>query len=151
MVERMQIVDVPTFGRSAMNTLARYIQDEMARQGMNLLDLEAATGVPDSTLSRYVNGTVKNPRASVLAKIAHGLGVDWATMMDLAGLTAGVAARDQEHVPADVAALLGAQPWLLDLTRAIGALPPGQQRAVVAFIRHLLDSKNGPQFPPAGG
>lgn len=143
-----QIVEYPSFGEDAVNALANYIQAEMARQGMNLTDLSVASGVPDSTLSRYVNGTVKNPRASTLARIARGLGADWATMMDLAGLTTGIPAREQQSLPGDVLALLAVEPWLLDLIRQVGSLPPGQQRAVIAFIRHLLDDQNGSRLSP---
>ena len=144
---RDRIVESPIFDEETLNALSNFIQAEMARQGKNLTDLSIASSVPDSTLSRYVNGTVKNPRASTLARIARGLGVDWATLMDLAGLTTGIPAREQQSVPADVLALLVAEPWLLNVLREIGALPPGQQRAVIAFIRHLMGGQDGSQSP----
>lgn len=135
-----QIVEYPLIGDAAMNALANYIAAEMARRGWTLTDLAAASDVPDSTLSRYVRGTVKNPRASVLARIARGLGTDWAMLMDLAGLTSGVAARAYDSVPADVIALLLASPELVDFVRRVGALPAGQRTAVLGFIRHLEDT-----------
>jgi transcriptional regulator with XRE-family HTH domain len=144
---RYRIVEPTIFGKELMNALSQYIQAEMARQGKNLTDLAAAADVPMSTLSRYVNGTVKNPRASVLAKIARGLGSDWAMMMDLAGLTTGIPERDRGNLPGDVLALLVAEPWLLDVVRRIGNLPPSQQRAVTAYLRHLL-AENDSRSPP---
>lgn len=148
MLKRCQIVDYATFDSEAMNALAKFIQDEMRRQGKSQLDLSIASKVPESTLSRYVTGKVKNPRASVLAKIAQGLGVDWAMLMDLAGLTSGVAARQGNNVPSDIIALLVAEPWMLDVLRKIGGLPPGQQQAVIAFIHHLMGNGNSPPSAP---
>ena len=69
---RDRIVESPIFDEETLNALSNFIQAEMARQGQNLTDLSIASGVPDSTLSRYVNGTVNNPRASTLARIARG-------------------------------------------------------------------------------
>lgn len=150
MMRKRQIVEFTTFGEEVMKALSKYIKDAMRERDMNLSELATAAEVPLSTLSRYVNGTVKNPRASVLAKIARGLGLDWAMMMDLAGLTTGIPERARESIPGDLLALLIAQPWLMNLVRQIGDLPPGQQIAVIAFIRHLLDNRNGLQSAPEG-
>lgn len=141
-------MEYPRIG-DVTKALANYLQAEMARQGMSQVDLETKSGVPDSTLSRYVRGTVKNPRASVLARIARGLGVDWATLMDLAGLTEGLPAREQAGLPSDVAALMAAEPWMVDVVRQIGMLSPAHQRAVITYLRLLLQGGDDPQSPPA--
>src|SRR5882672_7262725 len=65
-------VAVPPQGRTLHGGNVRRL---MARFGMTLTDVVAATGLDERTLRSILRGTTQ-PHAKTLHKLAHGLGVD---------------------------------------------------------------------------
>ena len=55
-------------------TIGTRIGEAMERRELTQASLSRITGLPPSTISRYVNGK-RNPNAEVLGKVASALGV----------------------------------------------------------------------------
>lgn len=137
------------FGKATMSALSDYIRSVMDAKGMTQRDLETKSGVPDSTLVRYVTGTIKRPNAATLSRIARGLGVSFGRLMDLAGLT--IDAEPGEaigEVPPDVVAYLAGNAEGVEIVRRIAALHPEHRAAVIAWLRTLANGGFPPPHPP---
>lgn len=128
--------------------LAVYLREEMARQNKTQQDLEQATGIPDSTLSRILNGEVNEPRASQIAKIARALGVEFWVLMKKAGIGNGPPQSPTEEAQ-QIAALVAGDPGLADVLRQVAGLNQHNRQAIIAYIMLLQQQgQNGAQSPP---
>ena len=127
--------------------LAVYLREEMARQNKTQQDLEEATGIPDSTLSRILNGEVAEPRASQIAKIAMALGIEFWVLMRKAGIGNGPPASPTEEAQ-QVAAIVAGDPGLTEVLHKVANLTEHNRRAILAYIALLQQqSDSDPQSP----
>jgi transcriptional regulator with XRE-family HTH domain len=128
--------------------LAVYLREEMGRQNMTQQDLEQATGIPDSTLSRILNGEVSEPRASQIAKIGKALGVEFWILMRKAGIGNGPPSSPTEEAQ-QIAAIVAGDPGLGDVLRRVSTLNEHNRQAIIAYITLLQQqSGGGSQSPP---
>lgn len=123
--------------------LAVYLREEMSRHNMTQQDLEAASGIPDSTLSRILNGEVAEPKASQLAKIGRALGIEFWVLMRKAGIADGAPSSPTEEAQ-QIAAIVAGDPGLADVLRQVANLNAHNRRAILAYIMLLQ------QQAPAG-
>lgn len=121
--------------------LAVFLREELARQNKTQQDLEEATGIPDSTLSRILNGEVSEPRASQIAKIGKALGIEFWVLMRKAGIGNGPPASPDEEAQ-QVAALVAGDPVLADVLRDASTLNSHNRQAIRAYIA-LLRQQEG--------
>lgn len=125
--------------------LAVFLREEMSRQNKTQQDLEDATGIPDSTLSRILNGEVSEPRASQIAKIGKALGIEFWVLMRKAGIGNGPPASPTEEAQ-QIAALVAGDPGLADILRQVSSLNSHNRRAMLAYIALLRQQEgNDPQ------
>ena len=125
--------------------LAVYLREEMARQNKTQQDLEAATSIPDSTLSRILNGEVAEPKASQIAKIARALGIEFWVLMRKAGIVNGPPQSPTEEAQ-QIAALVAGDPGLADVLRQVAGLNQHNRQAILAYITLLQQqAQGGPQ------
>jgi transcriptional regulator with XRE-family HTH domain len=121
--------------------LAVFLREEMSRQNMTQQDLEEATGIPDSTLSRILSGEVAEPRASQLAKIAQALNIEFWILMRKAGIGNGPPASPSEEAQ-QIAAIVAGDPGLADVLRQVSTLNSHNRRAILAYIALLQQQSN---------
>ncbi len=125
--------------------LAVYLREEMARQNKTQQDIEQATGIPDSTLSRILNGEVNEPRASQIAKIGKALGIEFWVLMKKAGIGNGPPSSPTEEAQ-QIAALVAGDPGLADVLRQVAGLNAHNRQAILAYITLLhQQGQNGAQ------
>ena len=128
--------------------LAVYLREEMGRQNKTQQDIEQATGIPDSTLSRILNGEVAEPKASQIAKIGKALGVEFWFLMRKAGIGNGPPASPTEEAN-QIAAIVAGDPGLADVLREVAALNAQNRQAIRAYIMLLQQqAQDGSQSPP---
>lgn len=119
----------------------RFLEDEMKAQGKTLKDLEAMTGIPDSTISRIFRDKVREPRASQVMMVAAALGLSFHVVMQRAGL----AIPDPTVPSAEAlrqAVVLDADPDLADLLREAERLRPEDRDAVRAMMALLEEQRS---------
>lgn len=116
--------------------LARYLTEELANRNLTLLAIEAATGIPDSTLSRIFSGETPDPKASQLAKIARAMGIPGWKVMARAGMTDEQGADSAEELQR-IAAIVADHPELQGIMGKLTALGPRDLRAVRKYIELL--------------
>jgi transcriptional regulator with XRE-family HTH domain len=128
--------------------LAVFLREEMARQNKTQQELEEATGIPDSTLSRILNGEVSEPRASQIAKIARSLNIEFWVLMRKAGIGNGPPASPSEEAQ-QIAALVAGDPGLADVLRQVSSLNSHNRQAILAYIALLRQQgDSGSPAPP---
>lgn len=64
--------------------LARALNEITASKGMRQADICRKTGLSDAHVSQIFSGKIKDPKASILYKIAHALGVTVDEVLELA-------------------------------------------------------------------
>lgn len=129
--------------------LAVFLREEIVRQNMTQEQLAEATGIPDSTLSRILNGEVAEPRASQIARIGKALGIEFWVLMRKAGIGNGPPAGPDEEAQ-QIAALLAGDPSLAGILREAANLSTPNRQAILAYIALLRQQggDSGPQSPP---
>lgn len=128
----------------------RFLEEEMKSQGKTLKDLEAATGIPDSTISRIFRDKVREPRASQVMMVAAALDLEFHTVMRRAGL----AIPDPTAPSAEAlrqAVVLDADQELSDLLREAERLPPADRDAVRAYMALLEEQRASRRGPRRSG
>lgn len=116
--------------------LATYLQSEADAKNLSLRDIEAATGISDSALSRIFSGEVTDPKASQLAKIANAIGIPVWRVMAHAGYTDEGPADATEEMQ-KIAVIVDDQPELQSILRKLIGLSPRDLRAVRKYIELL--------------
>lgn len=125
----------------------RFLEAEMKAQGKTLKDLEAETGISDSTISRIFRDQVQEPRASQVMMVAAALGLEFHVVMRRAGLAIpDPAAPSAEAMRQAVA--LDADPDLAGLLRAVERLRPADRDAVRAYMALLEAQRQARSRPP---
>jgi transcriptional regulator with XRE-family HTH domain len=116
--------------------LAAYLRDELAARNLTLTDLEAATGIPDATLSRIFSGEVKDPKGSQLARIAQAMQIPAHVILARAGIT-DTAPADATAELQRIAAIISDKPELQSILDKLIGLSPRDIRAVRKYIELL--------------
>ena len=127
--------------------LAVFLREEMGRQDITQQQLEEATGIPDSTLSRILNGEVSEPRASQIAKIGKALKIDFWILMRKAGIGNGPPSTPEEEAQ-EIAALVARDPNMADILRHFSNLNEPNRKAILAIARTLQQQQNENNDPP---
>lgn len=117
----------------SMTALAAYLREEMERKGVSQLELERRSGIPDATLSRILNGTTRDPKASQLAQIAKGLEVPFWRLMQHAGYTSEIPG-DPSQEAQRLATLLEDRPELKAVMERVASLSLEDQEAIQDYI-----------------
>lgn len=116
--------------------LAAYLQAELVARNMTLTDLEAATQIPDATLSRILTGAVADPKASQLARIARAMHIPVWTVMARAGITDDAPADATDEMQR-IAAIVSDDAELQSVLTKLVGLPARDIRAVRKYIELL--------------
>jgi transcriptional regulator with XRE-family HTH domain len=124
-----------------MTALAVYLREEMERQGVSQLELERRSGIPDATLSRILNGTTKDPKASQLAQIASSLEIPFWRLMQHAGYTAEDPS-DPSQEAQRLATLLEDRPELKAVMGKVANLSSEDQEAIQDYILLLSQRRD---------
>lgn len=64
--------------------LARALNEVATSKGMRQADICRKTGLSDARVSQIFSGKIKDPKASIVYKIAHALGVSVDEVLELA-------------------------------------------------------------------
>lgn len=103
-----------------MSALSTFVQEEMARQGINQLELSRRSEVPNSTLDRYLGDQVDEWKPSIILKIADGLKVPFWRLMVVAGYP--VDQFDPSSQDRRLGELSDAFPWLQPVAQELTEL-----------------------------
>ena len=114
--------------------LAERLRQRRMQSGMTLQQIADAAGVTKSTIQRYEQATIENPRPVVVQGIAAVLGVS-TTWLCGAGES-----DEQEVVFEDVVEQLRLRPELCELVCAAADYTPAQLRCAVRVVRALRES-----------
>lgn len=118
------------------SALVAFVRDEMDRRGWRQVDLEERSGIPDATLSRFLNGKVAEPKLSLVAQLAHAFGMEFWELVRKAGIRTG----DPDDPSAESLRLAGAiehQPWLRGLMDDASQLTLEDREVVQEYIALL--------------
>lgn len=127
--------------------LAVFLQDELEKRKMTQLELEELSGIPDSTLSRIISGEVDEPKGSVVARLASGLGMRFWQLTAIMGITDDEPGSIEQE-SAQIAELLKSDPNLRTVMRRVMGYDPKNRASVLAYMR-LLEEQGDPQAPQA--
>lgn len=117
--------------------LAVYLTQELEARNMSRLELEDATGINDTTLGRILKGTVTDPKASQLAKIARALGIPvWKVMARANYTDEGPADATEEMFR--ITAIVADNPELTGIMGKLTVLGPKDLRAVRKYVELLI-------------
>lgn len=116
-----------------MSKLATFLRGKIDRREITQSELEIGSGIPDSTLSRIINGQVEEPKASQIAQIAQALGMPFWQLMQIAGYTTAIPGDPSEEAQR-IAIALESQPDLRQLFDEAENLQPEDRDAVRAYI-----------------
>lgn len=114
--------------------LAERLRQRRMQSGMTLQQIADAAGVTKSTIQRYEQATIENPRPVVVQGIAAVLGVS------PAWLCGAGESGEQEVVFEDVVEKLRLRPELCELVCAAADYTPAQLRCAVRVVRALRES-----------
>lgn len=64
--------------------LSRALNDYLEELGMKQADVCRASGMSDAHVSQIFSGKIKDPKASVIYKIAHAMGISVDALLDRA-------------------------------------------------------------------
>lgn len=131
----------------AESALAIYLRRELERRGLTQQDLERDTDIPDSTLSRILNGQVREPKASQLAKIAKALGVPFWRLMEHAGYSSEVPGTPDEETKR-IASILSTDPELQRVLDNLMRFDEADRRAALDYILFLRKRRDDQNDPP---
>lgn len=128
--------------------LAVYLREELGKRGQTQQWLQETTQIPDSTLSRILNGQVDEPRASQIAAIGRALNIPFWTLMNRAGITDS-APDDPDAEALRIAAILKDDPDLRSTLGKLTGFDERDRKAVHAYIKMLQQERqSNPQSPP---
>lgn len=131
--------------QKGLTPLAAFIEEELDRLQWSQLELEAASGIPDTTIGRIRSGQEAKP--SQIAHLAKAFGRKFWYVVQRAGYT-----TDDPDNPSEQAQRLGAlfadDPVLGALHADLLRLTPANRRAVMQMIRALLGEQPDPPDPP---
>lgn len=128
-----------------LSPLAIYLRDELTRRGWTARELEARSGISDSTLGRLMSE--QEARPSQIKKLADALGVPFEYVMERAGFPSGWPKTADEEARR-IAAILAADPALKAFVERASRLSDEDRRAVLIAIETLLRRQNNSQSPP---
>ncbi|HJC71713.1 MAG TPA: helix-turn-helix domain-containing protein [Candidatus Ruthenibacterium merdavium] len=114
--------------------LAQRLRQRRIQSGMTLQQIADAAGVTKSTVQRYEQAAIENPRPVVVQGIAAVLGVSPAWLCG-AGEN-----NDLEVAFEDVVEKLRVRPELCDLVCAAADYSPSQLRCAVRVVRALSEN-----------
>lgn len=114
--------------------LAERLRQRRMQSGMTLQQIADAAGVTKSTIQRYEQATIENPRPVVVQGIAAVLRVS------PAWLCGAGESDEQEVVFEDVVEKLRLRPELCELVCAAADYTPAQLRCAVRVVRALRES-----------
>ena len=130
--------------KKGLTPLAAFIDEQLDRLNMSQQQLEAASGIPDSTISRIRAGQEAKP--SQIAHLARAFGCKFWYVVQRAGYT-----TDDPDDPSEEAQRLGAifadDPILSSVHADLLRLSPANRRAVMQMIRVLLGEQPDPPTP----
>lgn len=119
-----------------LTPLAAFIEEQLDRRGWSQLDLERASGIPDTTISRIRAG--QEPKPLQLALLAKAFECKFWYVVQRAGYS-----LDEPDDPNAEAQRLGAlfanDPELSALHAGLLKLSPQNRRAVLSMIQALGD------------
>lgn len=134
--------------QQGLTPLAVFIDEELERLQWTQLDLEAASGIPDSTLGRIRAG--QEPKPSQIARLGKAFSRKFWYICQRAGYL-----TDDPGTPSAAAQQLGAivadNPELTTLLNGVMRLSLQNRRAVMRMIEALLAGQADPPDPPAVG
>lgn len=137
---------VMTIGKKGLSPLAVFIDEELERLQWTQLDLEAASGIPDSTLGRIRAG--QEPKPSQIARLAKAFSRKFWYICQRAGYI-----TDDPSDPSAQAQHFGIivadNPELVTLLDGVMRLSLPNRRAVMQMVQALLDNQSDPPTPPA--
>ena len=64
--------------------LSRALNEMASLKGMRQADICRATGLSDAHVSQMFSGKIKDPKASIVYKVAHAMGVTVDELLELA-------------------------------------------------------------------
>lgn len=131
-----------------MTPLAVFIEEELDRLQWSQLDLEAASGIPDSTIGRIRNGQEAKP--SQLAHFAKAFGCKFWYILQRAGYAIDDPGNPSENAQR-IGAIVADSHELSALLDGVLRLSLPNRRAVVRMIQVLLEGQGDPPIPPATG
>ncbi len=109
--------------------LGREFADARAEVHESLKTVAVAAGVSAAYLQKLERGQVETPSPRILRALGAHLNIPYRRLMELAGY----------EVPARANAIQGA----LGRTLATASLSQSEERAVAAFVEHLVDRRAG--------
>lgn len=113
------------------SVLVNVIHAQMARLGIEQVELARRAGVPKQTLSNILNEHT-TPELPTLGKLAKGLDLNLATLIEAAGYTLhGNGASDEVT---RLARLLERVPWLMTGVEKLAELPPEKFRELLDYM-----------------
>lgn len=130
-------------GNKRMLALINFVQEEMARQGINQIELSRRSGVPNTTLSRHLNNEVDEWRPSIILKIATGLEVSFWRLMIIAGYPVD-RPGSPEAQDRRLSELSDAFPWLVPFAEDLVELAP-EDRETVLLMLETIHRRRGTQ------
>lgn len=123
-------------GKRSMSALVAFMLKEMERRNMTQLDLEEASGIPNSTLSRLLNGKIAEPKGSMIAQIAKAFQMPFWELAQIAGFTTEIPGAPGAE-SSRLAAVLEADPDLRNLLREVSDLDSDDRDVVLVYIEML--------------
>jgi transcriptional regulator with XRE-family HTH domain len=125
----------------ALTPLAAFIESELDRLNMSQQQLEAASGIPDSTLGRIRAGQEAKP--SQLARLAKAFDRDFWYVVQRAGFNLGSPGEPSEDAQR-LGVVFADDPELSALSDRLLRLSPPNRKAVVRMIQVLLEGQSDP-------
>jgi len=129
-----------------MSALVIYLQQERERRNWTVIEFAQRAGLPDTTLTRILNGDVAEVKASQIARFAKALGEPFWKLMQIAGYTTETPG-DPDEEERRIATLIAADPDLKAALDRAARLSPSNRRAVLAYIALLQQQQD--DLPPA--
>ena len=135
-----------TSGKRGMSALVTFLRKEMDRRGMTQLDLEEASGIPDSTLSRLFNGKIAEPKGSMIAQLARALQIPFWELAQIAGFTTEIPGTPSAEATR-LATLLESDPDLRSLMQEVAELNAEDRDVVQLYIESLRQRRQRRKKP----
>lgn len=133
-------------GKRSMSALVTFVLKEMERRGMTQLDLEDASGIPDSTLSRLLTGKIAEPKGSMIAQLAKAFQMPFWELAQIAGFTTEIPGAPGAEA-SRLAAVLEADPELKNLLREVSDLDSDDRDVVLVYIEMLRQRRRHRKEP----
>lgn len=124
--------------------IARFIEAELARQGIDAAELARRSELHPSVISKILTkkGAPTLPKPATIRALARGFGIDGGFLTAILGYPIEVTHQTAENY-AQLAQEITASPWLLERWPELVALSPeefSEAMDYVAFRRHQRES-----------